>query len=374
MRRAASNIFRLGLKELRGLRADPVMLVLIAYAFTAAVFLVARGANLEVRNASIAIVDEDRSPLSRQIASAIQQPYFQTPALIGPGDIDAVLDAGRYTFVIDIPPNFTEDLLAGARPTLQVNIDATAMSQAGNGARYVSSILAQEIETFMAGSTASRAPIETVVRVLFNPNLQSQWFTSVMQVINSISILGIVLTGAALIREREHGTIEHLLAMPVAPFEIMLSKVWATGLVILTAAALSLLLIVQGMLGIEVVGSKLLFLGGATLYLFSVTSLGIFLGTLARSMPQFGLLAMPVFIVMILLSGSTTPLDSMPEALQTIMRLSPSSHFVSFSQAVLYRGAGLDIVWPDLLRIVILGAVFFTGSLMRFRRMLAAIA
>lgn len=374
MRRAASNIFRLGLKELHSLRADPVMLVLIVYAFTAAVYLVARGANFEVTNASIAIVDEDRSPLSRQIASAFHQPYFQPPALIGSDEIDAAMDAGRYTFVIDIPPDFEADVLRGHSPAIQVNIDATAMTQAGNGAHYIANILAQEVTAFVGEDAAPPPAIDTVVRVLFNPNLEQRRFTAVMQVINSISILAIVLTGAALIREREHGTIEHLLAMPVAPFEIMLAKVWATGAVILGAATLSLLLVVRGLLDVYVAGSAPLFLGGAALYLFSATSLGIFLGTLARSMPQFGLLALPVFIIMIMLSGSTTPLDAMPEALQAMMRLSPSTHFVSFAQSVLYRGAGLDTIWPDLLRIIILGAVFFAGALLRFRRMLAAIA
>ncbi len=371
MLRSLSNIWQLGLKEFQSLRADPVMLVLIAYTFTLAVFLVTRGANFEVNNASIAIVDEDRSTLSRQITSAFQQPYFQTPSVITAADIDRKMDTGAYTFVINIPPGFEADLLKDLRPGVQVNIDATAMTQAGNGARYVSSILTREIETF-AGGSADR-PIEPVIRALFNPNLEARWFTAVMQVINSISILGILLTGAALIREREHGTIEHLLAMPVSPLEIMLSKIWATGLVILAATAFSLIFVVQGVLDIRIVGSVPLFLAGGALYLFAVTSLGIFVGTLARSMPQFGLLAIPIFTTMILLSGSTTPLDSMPPVLQTIMQVSPSTHFVSFAQAVLYRGAGLDIVWPDIVLVVVLGTLFFAGALLRFRRMLASV-
>ncbi|MFN3231349.1 MAG: ABC transporter permease [Alphaproteobacteria bacterium] len=373
MTRMFANTFRLGLKELQSLRADPVMLVLIAYAFIAAVYLVAKGANFEVNNASIAFVDEDRSLLSRQIISAIHAPYFQTPVLIPAGDTDSAMYAGRFTFVVDIPPRFEADVLSGNSPVIQVNIDATAMTQAGNGARYVASIMTREILDFTSAGAGRQYDVNTVVRVLFNPNLNASWFTAVMQIINSITILGIVLTGAALIREREHGTIEHLLAMPVAPIEIMFAKIWATGIVILTAAALSLVFVVQGLLDVRILGSVPLFLGGAALYLFSVTSLGIFLGTLARTMPQFGLLAIPVFIIMILLSGSTTPLDSMPEALQTVMSFSPSTHFISFSQSVLYRGAGLDIVWPSLLIVVILGALFFFGALFRFRRMLAAI-
>ncbi|MDZ7811498.1 MAG: ABC transporter permease [Arhodomonas sp.] len=175
--------------------------------------------------------------------------------------------------------------------------------------------------------------------------------------------LSIVLVGAAVIREREHGTLEHLLVMPLTATEIMLSKVWANGAAVLLAASVSLYAVVQWWLGVPVAGSVGLFLAGAALYLFSTTALGILLATLARSMPQFGLLAIPVFVVMILLSGATTPMQAMPELLQHLMQALPAPHFVRFAQAVLYRGAGPAIVWPDLAAIAGLGAVFFAAAL-----------
>jgi ABC-2 type transport system permease protein len=148
----------------------------------------------------------------------------------------------------------------------------------------------------------------------------------------------------------------------------MAAKVWANALMITVAATLSLKLVIQGVLDIPIAGSIPLFLLGMIIYLFSGTSLGIFLATLARSMPQFGLLAFPVFMVMILLSGGLTPIESMPRWLQNFMELSPSTHFVSFAQAILFRGAGLDIVWPQLLAIVGIGAAFFIIALARFRK------
>jgi ribosome-dependent ATPase len=181
-----------------------------------------------------------------------------------------------------------------------------------------------------------------------------------------------LLLGAALIREREHGTIEHLLVMPLTPTEILLAKVWANGLVIVVATSLSLRLVVQWWLELPIVGSISLFLAGVVIYLFSVTSLGIFLATLARSMPQFALLALPVFIVMNLLSGGTTPIESMPQILQMVMQFLPSTHFVSFAQAILYRGAGFDIVWPEFAATAAIGAVFFGGALARFRKTITA--
>lgn len=370
--RAARNVLWLGLKELASLRRDPVMLVLIVYAFSIAVYSVAQGLKMEVSNASIAVADEDGSTLSRALTDAFLPPYFREPALIAPGDIDRVMDAGRYTFVVDIPPRFQADVLAGRRPAVQVNVDATAMSQAGNGARYIQQIVTEETRRFVArGTPDTELPVELLTRVRFNPNLQGHWFTAVMQVINSITILSIVLVGAAVIREREHGTLEHLLVMPLTATEIMLSKVWANGAAVLLAASVSLYAVVQWWLGVPVAGSVGLFLAGAALYLFSTTALGILLATLARSMPQLGLLAIPVFVVMILLSGATTPMEAMPELLQDLMQALPAPHFVRFAQAVLYRGAGPAIVWPDLAAIAGLGVVFFAAALHRFRASLA---
>ena len=176
-----------------------------------------------------------------------------------------------------------------------------------------------------------------------------------------------------MIRERERGTIEHLLVMPVSVVEIMLAKVWANGLVIVVATVLSLRLVVGGALGVPIAGSVTLFTFGAAVYLFAVTSIGVMLSTVARSMPQFGLAAIPVFIVMILLSGSVTPIESMPPAIQTAVQVLPSTHFIKFSQAVLYRGAGISIVWPHLAITATIGAVCFAFAFARFRAALAAI-
>ena len=195
-----------------------------------------------------------------------------------------------------------------------------------------------------------------------------------MQIINMVTMLAIVLTGAALIREREHGTIEHLLVMPVTPTEIMLSKIWAMGLVVLAAAALSLNLVVRAMLQVPVQGSLPLFFTGAALCLFATTSMGIFLATLARNMAQFGMLLVLTIMPLQMLSGGTTPRESMPELVQTIMLAAPTTHFVEIGQAILYRGAGIDVVWQPFLWMALIGAVLFALSLARFRKTIAQMA
>ncbi len=370
--RRLSNIFRLGIKELRSLRIDLVMVALIFWMFTFMIYEVATNAKMEVTDASIAIVDDDRSELSRRIRDAFLLPYFKPAKEIPASEIDRVMDDAEFIFVLDIPPRFEADLLSGRAPEIQLNVDATAMSLAGNGANYASSIISREIEGFLDEANVRPQPaVSVVVRALFNPNLNSTWFMAVMQIVNNVTIMGMLLTGAALIREREHGTIEHLLVMPVTSIEIMIAKVWSNGLVIVVAAILSLVLVVEGVLQVPIAGSKALFALGTVVYLFSITSLGILLATFAGSMPQFGLLTIPVYIVMNLLSGGVTPLESMPVWLQNTMQLVPSTHHVSFSQAVLYRGAGIDIVWVDLLALTAIGTVYFSVALARFRSTLA---
>ncbi|MGD9503594.1 MAG: ABC transporter permease [Syntrophobacteraceae bacterium] len=369
------NVLHLGVKELRSLIRDPVMMVLIAYAFTYAIYVASTAMPETLSRAAIAIVDEDQSPLSERIVAAFYPPYFTPPAMISRSEMDAGMDMGRYTFALDIPPNFQRDVLAGRQPCIQLNVDATRMSQAYAGSGYVQTIVTGEVNAFAQGHrTASSTPVNLEERVRFNPTLNRSWFSAIMEVINNVTMLSIILTGAALIREREHGTVEHLLVMPVTPFEIMASKVWTMALVVLCATAFSLVFIVQGVLSAPVQGSLALFLAGAALHLFATTSMGIFLGTVARSMPQFGLLIMLVLLPLQMLSGATTPRESMPEFVQCVMLAAPNTHFVMLAQAILYRGAGIEVVWRQFAALAVIGSVLFGLSLGRFRKTLGSMA
>jgi len=363
------KILRLGGKELRSLWHDRVLLALIFVSFSLMIYTAAKATSHELRNAPIAVVDHDRSQLSERIIEAFYPPRFKRPARISSTALDPGLDSGLYTFVLDIPPDFERDVLQGRRPAIQVNIDATRMSQAYIGAGYIQRIAYDELEEFMRTSgNAAGFPIELVTRVMFNPNLSGIWFGGVMEVINQVTLISIILTGAALIREREHGTLEHLMVMPLSPVQIMVAKVWANGLVVLVAAALSLTLVVQGALRVPIAGSVALFMLGTALHLFSTTSIGILLATVARSMPQLGLLIVLVVLPFLILSGAITPRESMPESVRVIMLSAPTTHYVSLAQAVLYRGAGLEVVWPQLFALVAIGTVAFLASLARFRR------
>ncbi len=241
MSRWIQNVFRLGLKEIVSLLRDVVMVALIVFEFTGAVYSEADAMKVDINNARVAIVDADQSTLSGRIKDALQPPYFQKPREIDRSDVDRLLDKGAYTFILEIPPRLERDLLANRGPSIQINVDATAVAHAAVGTAYLQEIVMRETASFLKQRDVGAAlPINPVIRALFNQNLDAIRFTGSMGVINNLTILAIVLVGAAVMRERERGTIEHLLVMPVRPAEIIAAKIWANGLVILLAAAFSL--------------------------------------------------------------------------------------------------------------------------------------
>jgi ABC-2 type transport system permease protein len=366
------NILQLTRKELVSLRRDTFMVIFMIYSFSFAVYSQATGIAQELSNASIAIVDQDHSTLSSRIEKALLPPEFQPPVQIGRDDVNRVMDQARFTFVLDIPPNFQADVRARRSPTIAVLIDATALMQAGLGASTIQNIINNETQQYFKNdSGSSTATVSPQIRAAFNQGLIGSWFTGTMGMLNNITMLSVLLAGAALLREREHGTLEHLLVMPVTPTEIMISKIVANGAVILAITGICVLTMLKYVIGVQIAGSVALFLVGVALYLFFATSLGIFLGTVARSMPQLGLLFILLVLPMNLLSGSNTPVESMPPWMQNAVQVLPSVHLVDFAQAILFRGAGISIVWPQFVIIFCIGALFFTISYLRFRSFLA---
>ncbi len=370
LKQSIRNIFHLGVKEIRSLMRDPMMLILILYSFSLGIIITANGSTDTITKAAIAVVDDDKSMLSQRITDSFLEPMFLKPKIITHPEIDRGMDRGEYTFVVVFPPDFQKDVLAGNCPKIQVNVDATRMSQAFTGVGYIQQIINQELQKAVPQTNGSRNTqlAELVIRNRFNINLTSSYFDAIVQLINNITMLAIILTGAALIRERESGTLEHLLVLPVTAFDIMVSKVWSMGLVVLVAAFASVMLIIKCYLHIPIAGSVLLFTAGMALYLFAVTSLGIFLACKSQNMPQLGLLFILVFLPMNMLSGGSTPLESMPRVLQIIMQASPTTQFVSFSQAILFRGAGIAVVWKEFLALFVIGGVLFGYSLIHFRK------
>ncbi len=359
--RRVQTVFHLGIKEFSSLGRDTALLFLIVFMFSGVIYSNAKQRPDALNKAAIAIVDEDRSQLSKRLIDSLQEPYFLPPRMISRAEIDQGMDAGQDTFVLNFPPGFQRDLEAGRQPVVQLNVDATRQSQALVGASYIQTILGQEIQKHLNRYRDNPfvLDISLVQHTLFNPNVYSAWFGGITGLINNVTLLSIILTGAALIREREHGTIEHLLVMPITPLQIMLSKVWPMAVVVLIGSFFALQVMIRGVIGAQLGGSTALFMLGTFIYLFATTSIGIYMGTLARTMPQFGLMAILVLLPLQILSGSITPRESMPELVQSIMSFTPTLHFVSYAQAVLIRGADFTMIWGDFAIMFIIGLVFF---------------
>jgi ABC-2 type transport system permease protein len=367
--RQLSNIFWLAGKELKSVLGDPVMVILILWSFVVAVMLEASGAGDTVRNAAIAILDEDNSTLTRALTDALGPPWFQPPVMIAPDRVRPEMDAGSIMFVLSFPPRFEADVIAGLMPSAQLEVDATAVNQAQLGTDYIANILQSETCAFLSGSPAAPEPaLRLELRRASNPNGNPVWFKAMSSLLNQLSLLTIALTGAAMLREREQGTIEHLMVMPLTPLEIALSKVLANVVVVLAAFTLSLFLVVQQLLQVPIAGSVPLLLAGTAIYLAAAAAIGMFLGTVARSMAQFALLVIMVVIPIIMLSGGMGAVESQPDIVQRLTMALPSRHFLAFAKAVAFRGAGLDAVWVQLSLMAGLGIAFFAASLLLFRR------
>lgn len=368
------NIFNLAIKELIGLLRDPLMLFLILYSFTLQVYQQATAKQDNIFHAAIAVVDEDNSQLSKRITDAFFPPLFLPPKPISFNQIDPVLDGGEFTFAYIMQSGFQHDVLqAKSAPKIQLNVDATQMSQAFVGGGYIQRIITTEVTEFKSRSeSASFEPVRFNMRNRFNPNLLNMWNDAIHTLVNNITMLAIILTGAAVIREREQGTLEHLLVMPVTPFEIMFSKITSMTLVVLLATSLSLVAVIRGALHVPIEGSLSLFVLGVFFHLFAVTALGIMLATIAQNMPQLGMLIILLLLPMQMLSGGASPRESMPIVVQRIMLFSPTTHFVEFSHAILFRGAGLEVVWKPFLCIILLGTSYCILAWKRFRKTVAA--
>lgn len=365
------RIYTLTLKELLTLYRDRMMFFFIIYSFSFAIYLAATAASMELKNVPIAFVDEDHSILSQRVIDAFYKPRFMDPEIISYDQIDTLMDGGVFTFIIILPEGMQKDLALGNTPQIQLNIDATRMSQAGIGAGYISHIISEEFARYKK-IPSQNVPIDLIPSYKYNPNLDGSWFGSINEVIGNLMLLSILLAGAALMREREHGTIEHLLVMPLKSSEILLAKIFSTILVILVGVAFALLIVVELVLDVPLVGSVPLFLLCGALMLFATSSIGIFMGTITSSMPQFGMMLILVVLPLMMLSGGMTPYESMPLVLQYIMYLSPTTHFVDLSQAILFRGAGLDVIGESLLAIFFIGVFFFVFALLTFKKSIEA--
>lgn len=363
-------------KEFSQLFRDVPILLILVWAFTGAVYTGGHGISTEIHNYPIVVLDLSRSPASRELVSRFRAPYF---AIVGEARSDAelvmLLDAGTASLAIVIPPDFERRVHRdGAR--FQVISDGSRSTSATIAGAHIASIAngysVELLERRLgAGARAVAVPqVDARIRVEYNPNLVETWFSSLLEVLNQATMISMLLAAAAMVREREYGTVEHLLVSPLRPAELFLAKLVPVVTLVPLAAVASVLGIVHGSFETPIRGSVALFYAVSVVYVFAMASLGLAIAVVAKNLGQAMMMLLLVMYPMMLLSGAFTPPESQGLVMRWAGLVSPVRHYVDFGYQVLFKGNGLAYVWHDILGMLVLGGLMFGFSVARFRRML----
>jgi ABC-type multidrug transport system, permease component len=370
-----SRLTTMTVKELLQLWRDPLLLVAIIYMFTLDIFM-AGGVNMQLNNAVVAVHDADHSMASRELIYRFRPPYFKLKGeIFDEREGTRLLDSGEALLILDIPSKFQHDIIQGKTTDVQIQVDTSNTVLGFLASSYAGQIIGQygfDMALERMGMTKeSLAEMPMLVdqhRVWYNPNQTDSWFMSVSEMLTVITILSIMLTAAAAVREKERGTIEQLLVSPLTPMQILLPKVISMTMVILLGTAVSILLILEPVFHIPIKGSLTLFFMVTALYTFTTSGLGLFIATLSRNLAQVAMLTILIIMPMIFLSGAWTPPEAMPAGLRQAMYLSPLYYYIEMSYGILLKGTGINILWDSLLGITLLGIIVFSFGVWRFRR------
>ncbi len=365
------------LKEFRQLAADWPIVLIILWGFFGGVYLSGHAGAVDLNDYPVVVLDLSHSAESRELVSRLRRPNFKIVATVH-SDREVVehLDAARASLAVIVPPDFAHDVQEG-RARFQVISDGTQAQMATLAAAYVAQIAGQygvQLLERRAGSLTARLAslpqVDARARVEFNPSIEVSWFSSLFELFNMITMTSLLLTAAALVREKEHGTLEQLLVSPLRPAELFAAKIIPSVIVVLVLSPLSLFAIVHGAHGTPLRGSILLFYAVTTLFVFSIASLGLALAVVARNLAQAMMLMLLTLWPMMFLSGAMAPPESMTPWLKVLSLISPLRYYVDLGFQVLFKGNDLAYVWHDVLGIAVLGGALFLFAVWRFRRLL----
>jgi len=372
----ALRLFVMTRKELLQLRRDVPLLLFLIYSFSLSVYISGAGISMQLNNASLLVHDGDHSASSRELIHRFRPPYFRFDGEVEDQKFGVQrLDQGTAMLLLDIPPRFHESIVGREPVSVQLQVDTTNAPQGLSAAAYAARIVGEfsfDLASFRLGGASGglmdMPRVESAHRVWYNQNQDETWFQSISHILRMITLFAFLLPAAALVREKEHGTVEQLLVSPVTPFQIMLSKVLAMTLVILAATALAMASVLKPVFGVPIKGSAPLFFLMTALYSFTTAGLGLFAATVARNQAQVGMMALLGISPMLLLSGIATPFEAMPPWVQTLMALSPLRYFVDVTYGILLKGVGFDVLWDSMLAMALLGGTMFGLGMWRFRR------
>ncbi len=373
--RWAQRLAALTWKELLQLSRDVPLLLFLVYSFSLSVLVSGAGITMQLTNAELLVHDADQSPSSRELIHRFQPPYFALArAISDPRQGLRQLDQGDAMLLLAVPPRLHEALVSGERTAVQLLVDTTNAPQGLSAAAYtvrIASLFGAEAGLDSAGLSGPKVSLPMVIsahRVWFNPTQDERWFQSISHLLRMITLFAVLLPAAALVREKERGTVEQLLVSPLSPFQIMFSKVLAMSGVILLATALALYGVLRPVFHVPMKGSTGLFFLLTALHVFTTAGFGLVAATLAKNQAQVAMMTLFVVGPMLLLSGITSPFESMPEWVQGIMTLSPLRYYIDITYGVMLKGAGLDLLWKPVGAMLLLGGTLFGFGMWRFRR------
>ncbi|MCA2998561.1 MAG: ABC transporter permease [Rhodocyclaceae bacterium] len=357
-------------KEWRQLLRDTALVGFVVFIFTLDILIAAGAPELDLRSAPIGLIDRDGSVASRELAGRLRAPYFDVRAVADDeAQVARQLERGQLRAVLTIPHDFERAFVRGETAQVQLVVEAADSNLGYLVASYTERILATLAAEYSLARTAVVLPeVQLQARYRFNPALTEAWYATISELLTMITVASILLPAAAMVREKERGTIEQLLVSPLSPLQIVLAKVVAMAGVVLVGSTVAVGLVMHGLLGVPFAGSPLLFFSLVALYAMTASGLGVVAATFARSSGQVGLIVLLLVMPITMLSGTWNLRESMPGWLQVAIDLSPLRYFVDITYGVLLKGADLAAVAKPAALMVMLGLAFLALGTARFRR------
>ncbi len=351
------------------------LVVLVIWTIAVEIAICVYSITYDVTHIRLAVQDLDGSPASRElIARFAQTEYFDDgyrPR--SPRELDNLLETGRATVGLVIPPEVSRQVGQGLPASVQLLLDGSNSNSALIALGYATRIIQQhsrELELqrlrAVAGGTGPVLEVRNQRRAWYNPALRSVDHEAISMLALAVMMIAIILPAAGLAWEKEAGTIEQLLVMPFRPWELMLAKVVPTFVVSL--ASLGLALWVPWWFEVPIRGSLFLYFALSALFLFSSLGLGLLWGTLAQNLQQALLLSFFTLFPLLVISGVVVPLESMPRPIQLLSLLSPLRYYLEIGLGIFLKGVGIEVLWPQALAMGSLGLVIFLLGLQQFRR------
>ena len=361
---------------------DIPIVALVIYSF-AEIILCGWAITMEVRHIPTAVLDRDNSMASRALIQRFQQSsnfhldFYPSEE----AEVEHLLDSDRALLGLIIPPGLGRDVAAGKPVNIQVLVDGTQSNAALLSVGYVNEIVrrySSEIEITRldaSGKALNGLPgIVNNVRAWYLPELRYIHYGMVSMVALAVVLLGIRLASAAIVREKESGTLEQLMVTPITPLELILAKV--IPMIVLEVGGLLIGVMLSFLVfGVAPHGNPLatlsLFIALSTLAFLATVGIGIWIATYAHNQMQALLITFFVLFPMMFLSGTITPVSAMPIWLQLLSFLSPMRHYLSLSLGIFLKGLAMDVVWPHALTLTVFTILILWIGLRRFRHSLA---